>query len=122
MYKLNKSEAPQRQRDGLLSHILLQQGDVPDTQLSVTWVEVEPGASQKSHKHSPEQSYIIIQGQGKMNVGEQSRIVERGDIIHIPSNFEHCIKNQGDKTLIYISASTPAYDFKALYDKGDLKK
>ena len=41
MYKLNKSEVPKRQRDGLLSHILLQQGDVPNTQLSVTWVEVE---------------------------------------------------------------------------------
>ena len=122
MYKLNKSEVPQRQRDGLLSHILLQQGDVPNTQLSVTWVEVEPGASQKPHKHSPEQSYIIIQGQGKMNVGDESCVVEKGDIIHIPSNFKHFIKNQGDKKLIYISASTPAYDFKALYDEGDLKK
>jgi quercetin dioxygenase-like cupin family protein len=98
MYKLNKSVVPQRQQDGLLSHILLQQGDVPNTQLSVTWVEVEPGASQKPHKHSPEQCYIIIQGHGKMNVGEESCIVEKGDIIHIPSNYE------------------------PLYDEGDLKK
>jgi mannose-6-phosphate isomerase-like protein (cupin superfamily) len=122
MYKLNKSEVPQRQRGGLLSHILLQQGDVPNTQLSVTWVEVEPDASQKPHKHLPEQSYIIIQGQGEMTVGEESCSVEKGDIIHIPSNVEHYLKNQGDKTLIYISASTPAYDFKALYDEGNLKK
>ncbi|MFV1951772.1 MAG: cupin domain-containing protein [Nitrospinota bacterium] len=93
MYKLNKSEVPQRQRDGLLSHILLQHGDVPNTQLSVTWVEVEPGASQKPHKHPPEQSYIIIQGQGKMIVGEESCIVQKGDIIHIPSYFEHFIEN-----------------------------
>ncbi len=120
MYKLNKSEVPQRQRDGLLSHILLQQGDVPDTQLSITWVEVKPGASQKPHKHSPEQCYIIIQGQGNMNVGEKSSTVEKGDIIYIPSNSVHFIKNQGDTTLVYISASTPAYDFKALYDEGDL--
>jgi mannose-6-phosphate isomerase-like protein (cupin superfamily) len=122
MYKVNKSAVPQRQRDGLLSHILLQQGDVPDTQLSVTWVEVEPGASQKPHKHPPEQSYIIIQGQGEMHVGEENCFVEQGDIIYIPSNLEHFIKNQGDKILIYISASTPAYDFKALYDIGCLKK
>jgi hypothetical protein len=42
MYQQSKSEAPQRLRDGLLSCILLQQGDVPDTQLSITWVEVAP--------------------------------------------------------------------------------
>ena len=122
MYKLNKSEVPQRQREGLLSHILIQQDDVPNTQLSVTWVEVEPGASQKPHKHPPEQCYIIIQGRGKMNVGEENSIVERGDIIYIPSDSVHFITNQGDTTLIYISASTPAYDFKALYDEGSLKK
>jgi len=122
MHKLNKSEVPQRQRDGLLSHILLQQGDVPNTQLSVTWVEVESGASQKPHKHPPEQSYIIIQGQGKMNVGDESCMVQKGDILYIPSNILHFIENYGEKTLIYISASTPAYDFKALYDKGDLSK
>ncbi|MCK5310708.1 MAG: cupin domain-containing protein, partial [Desulfobacteraceae bacterium] len=114
MYKLNKSEVPKRQRDGLLSHIMLQQDDVPNTQMSITWVEVEPGASQKPHKHPPEQTYIIIQGQGKMHVGEENCIVDKGDIIHIPSNYMHFIINQSDTTLIYISASTPAYDFKAL--------
>ena len=122
MYKLNKSEVSQRQREGLLSHILLQQGDVPDTQLSVTWVEVESGASQKPHKHPPEQSYIIIQGQGRMNVGDESCMVQKGDIIYIPSNSLHFIENVGEETLTYISASTPAYDFKALYDKGDLSR
>ncbi len=122
MYKLNKSEVPQRERDGLLSHIMLQQGDVPDTQLSITWVEVASGASQKPHKHPPEQSYIIIKGRGKMNVGEESCNVQKGDIIHIPSDVIHFIENTGDKTLFYISASTPAYDFETLYDEGDLRE
>jgi len=58
----------------------------------------------------------------KMNVGEETCIVEKGDIIHIPSNFKHFLNNQGDETLIYISAFTPAYDFKTLYYEGDLKK
>jgi hypothetical protein len=36
MYKINKSDATQRKREGLLSYILLQLGDVPNTQLSIT--------------------------------------------------------------------------------------
>lgn len=122
MFKRNKSAAPQRQRDGLLSYILLQQGDVPDTRLSVTWVELTPGGSQKPHKHSPEQSYIIIQGRGEMHVGEESSMVENGDIVHIPSNTVHFIENAGATDLIYVSVSSPAYDFTALYDDGELKQ
>ncbi len=122
MYKRNKSEVPQRKRHGLLSHIMLQKGDVPDTQLSVTWVEVKSGASQKPHKHPPEQTYIILQGQGKMNVGDESRSVQKGDIIYIPSDIPHFLENTSDETIIYISASAPAYDFEALYDEGELSK
>ena len=57
-----------------------------------------------------------------MHVGGESSIVKKGDIVHIPRNDEHYIVNQGHTVLVYISASTPAYDFTALYDDGDLKE
>lgn len=55
MFKQNKSKAPRRERDGLISHILLQQGDVPGDRLAITWVDVLPCSSQKLHSHAPEQ-------------------------------------------------------------------
>jgi mannose-6-phosphate isomerase-like protein (cupin superfamily) len=56
-----------------------------------------------------------------MTVGRDSCSVQQGDLIHIPPDTVHFIENTGDKPLAYVSASTPAYDFKALYDEGDLK-
>jgi mannose-6-phosphate isomerase-like protein (cupin superfamily) len=71
MFKKNRGEVRQREYDGLRSHIFLQQGDIPQTNLSITWVDVAPGASQMLHRHGPEQVYVIIDGTGRMCVGEE---------------------------------------------------
>ncbi len=111
MYKRNKAEVVQRKRKGLLSCILLQKGDVRSNTLAITWVDIEPKAAQKPHKHEKEeQVYIIINGQGRMQVGNEFGTVKIGDIIHIPLQTVHAITNTGDHVLTYISASTPAFD------------
>ena len=117
MFKQNRSKAPRRERDGLISHILLQQGDVHGDRLAITWVDVLPGSSQKLHSHAPEQVYVIIKGKGRMQVGSEEQDVTEGDLIYIPSNVAHAIKNTSNEMLSYISASTPAFDIKELYDK-----
>lgn len=121
MFKQNKNEAPSRERDGLVSHILLQQGDVSDTQLAITWVDVAPRSSQKPHSHAPEQVYVIIKGKGLMRVGEEKQDVTEGDLIYIPPNVVHSIENLSNDMLTYISAATPSIDIKAIYDKGELQ-
>ncbi len=121
MFKQNIADAPQREREGLTSHILLQQGDVPGLGLSVTWVEVAPGSRQRPHSHAPEQVYVIVRGTGKMHVGEEAQDVRPGDLIYIPPNVTHGIENTSGETLTYLSAATPAFDLKALYDTGTLK-
>ncbi|MDY6780780.1 MAG: cupin domain-containing protein [Halobacteria archaeon] len=111
MKTATKDESPSLTRgDGLVSHLLhTASDDVPDTQLTVTWVEVEPGASQMEHSHEPEQVYVIVSGEGIMRVGEDERRVESGDLARIPSNTEHGIENTGDTTLEYVSAATPSF-------------
>ncbi len=121
MFKRSKAEAPQRERDGLVSSILLQQGDVPESQLSITWVKVAPGSSQHPHQHLPEQVYVITQGKGRMYVGKEEQEVTVGDLIYIPPNIVHHVENLSHETLTYISAATPAFDLTALYDTGDLR-
>ena len=58
MFTQHKADAPQRTRPGLTSHALLQRGDVEDTELAVTWVDVAPGDAQEPHCHPPEQVYV----------------------------------------------------------------
>lgn len=122
MFKINKSIATKRIRDGLTSFILLQQGDTKTNQLAITWVEVAPQSGQIPHQHQPEQVYIIIKGKGLMTVGEEQTPVSVGDLVYIPSNIIHGITNQSDEQLVYISASSPAFDLKSYYDTGAIEK
>jgi mannose-6-phosphate isomerase-like protein (cupin superfamily) len=120
MYLTDLTNAPKREIDGLVSHILLEKGDAPGGELSVTWVDVAPGSEQKPHSHDPQQVYVITRGQGRMKVGDDERDVTEGQMVFIPPNQEHGIVNTGDQTLTYISAATPAFEVTDLYDAGQL--
>jgi mannose-6-phosphate isomerase-like protein (cupin superfamily) len=120
MYVKDLSSATKREVDGLVSHILLEEGDAPGGELSVTWVDVEPGSEQKPHSHGPQQVYVIIRGTGRMKVGDDERDVGVGHMVFIPPSTEHGIVNTGDDVLTYVSAATPAFPVTELYDAGQL--
>ncbi len=108
MYTRSKEESPRRERSGLVSHIFLQQGDLPEVGLTVTWVDVVPGSRQRPHEHPSEQVYVITAGSGRMLVGEEERPVGSGDLIYVPPGAVHGIENTSAEVLNYISAATPA--------------
>jgi mannose-6-phosphate isomerase-like protein (cupin superfamily) len=105
-------------RPGLRSRVLLQEGDVAQAALAVTWVDVEPGAGQDPHAHEPQQVYVIVRGTGRMLVGDEERDVGAGDLVFIASGARHGIANTGDETLTYVSAATPAFSVTGLYETG----
>jgi mannose-6-phosphate isomerase-like protein (cupin superfamily) len=116
MFKRNKSQVLTGEGEGLLSHLLLQEGDIPDRKLAIIWVDIKPGSSQRPHKHFPEQVYVIIKGKGRMRVAKEEQEVAEEDPIYIPSNMIHGIKNLLDEKLTYPSASIPAFNIKKFYD------
>jgi mannose-6-phosphate isomerase-like protein (cupin superfamily) len=120
MYVSDRSSAPKRELDGLVSHILLEEGDAPGGELSITWVDVEPGAEQKPHSHGPQQVYVITRGTGRMKVGDDERDVSEGQMVFIPPETQHGIVNTGEGVLTYVSAATPAFPVTDLYDAGQL--
>jgi mannose-6-phosphate isomerase-like protein (cupin superfamily) len=120
MYVSDISTAPKRELDGLVSHILLEEGDAPGGELSITWVDVEPGGEQKPHSHGPQQVYVITRGSGRMKVGDKEREVREGQMVFIPPETEHGIVNTGEGVLTYVSAATPAFPVTDLYDAGQL--
>ena len=110
MRVVSKDGAPALSRDdGLVSHVMHSRRDVDETDLTITWVDVEPGAAQVRHEHDPEQVYVVVAGEGRMHVGGEDRAVEAGDLVHIPANTEHGLENTGDVPLEYASAATPAF-------------
>ena len=121
MYMRNKELSPRRERSGLVSHILLQRGDLPEASLTATWLEVAPGSRQRPHDHPSEQVYVITAGRGRMLVGEEEREVGAGDLIYVPSGAIPCIENASEEVLIYVSAATPALDAADAYDTMQLR-
>ena len=115
MYVRGKSDSPRGELAGLRSHILLQAGDAAESNLSITWVDVAPGAAQAENRHEPEQVYVVIAGRGRMHIGAESREIGVGEMAHVPGNVPHYIVSSGSEMLSYISAATPAFDVKSNY-------
>lgn len=120
MFTISKANAQKRERNGLTSYFMLDRRSEVETDLAVTWVTVAPDSRQIPHHHAPEQVYIIVQGQGEMQVAEALRLVQAGDLVYIPPNAEHGIVNTGEDVLIYVSAATPPFDLTEAYDRGQL--
>lgn len=95
--------------DGLVCHVMHSERSVPETELTVTWVDVEEGAHQELHSHEPEQVYLVVRGEAVMTVDGEEQEVTAGDLIHVPPQAEHAVKNTGDGALEYISAATPSF-------------
>jgi mannose-6-phosphate isomerase-like protein (cupin superfamily) len=110
------SEAHVEERGRLRSRFLMDAGDLGARNLSITWVDVAPGAEQRVHSHEDsEQVYVIVRGQGRMEVAGDVEEVGEGDLVFIPPATEHGITNHGSDPLVYVSAASPPVSMEELY-------
>ena len=110
------SEAAVEERGRLRSHFLMDAGDLGSRNLTVTWVDVPPGAEQRAHSHEEaEQVYVIVRGRGRMQVAGDDEEVGEGDLVFIPPATHHGIVNDGTETLVYVSAASPPVSMAELY-------
>ena len=69
------------------------------------------GARTAAHHHvQTEEIYYILQGRGRMQVGDEGRDVGPGDAIAIPPGAPHQITNSGNATLIFLCCCAPGYE------------
>ena len=68
----------------------------------LTYFEFEPGAEVPSHKHPHEQITLVIEGEMELTVGDETRILKRGDGATVPPHVEH--------KAVILSPSTKAVD------------
>jgi len=107
---LKKSKAPRYIREeGITSYLLASPNTSGAVQMTTTLVEIQPGGKQRIHQHRPEQIYFIIEGSGKMTLGNESRLVEKDDCIFIPSNEPHGLENIGQTLIKYFSTAAPSF-------------
>jgi len=69
------------------------------------------GAATAAHYHSQtEEIYYILQGSGRMQVGEDSRTIGPGDAVAIPPGRRHQITNTGTELLRFLCCCAPGYE------------
>ena len=104
------------ERGRLRSHFLMDAGDLGSRNMTVTWVDVPPGAEQRAHSHpDAEQVYVIVRGRGRMSVAGDVEEVGEGDLVFIPPATSHGIVNDGHEDLVYVSAASPPVSMEELY-------
>jgi quercetin dioxygenase-like cupin family protein len=70
--------------------------------ISMGTLEIPPGAVLDAHHHSSLEVYYLISGEGRLLCGDTVKHVRAGDVVYIPANQVHGIKNISDHTLTLV--------------------
>jgi mannose-6-phosphate isomerase-like protein (cupin superfamily) len=78
---------------------------------SLAEARIAPGSATAAHYHvETEEIYYILQGRGRMKIGEDVSEVGPGDAIAIPPGAVHTITNTGEIELRLLCCCAPAYE------------
>ena len=69
------------------------------TGLSLGYAEIAPGGDLTLHYHSPDEIYVITNGEGILNKSGDLVKIKKGDVVYIGGNEKHALKNNGKETL-----------------------
>lgn len=75
------------------------------------WSEIvcyEPGQTTAMHKHPlEEEMFYIIEGTANMNIGGQEGSFGAGELIKLPANVMHDVRNLQDNRLVIMFTKSP---------------
>ena len=78
-----------------------------DGLMKVKRIVVTPkGRLSLQYHHKRSEHWFIVQGRGKMEVGDAVWIVEKGDSMNIAVGLKHRIENVGTEDLIFVEVQT----------------
>jgi len=66
------------------------------------YYQIEEGGHSNKEQHPYDHGILVLQGSGKVLLGEEIHNISRGDIIHIPPDALHQISNSGQEPLGFL--------------------
>ncbi|MDH3611601.1 MAG: cupin domain-containing protein [Nitrosopumilus sp.] len=76
---------------------------------SLAQFTLEQGKSSLLHKLQSSEIYYILEGTGKLNVGDESFSVKKDDSVYVPPMSEQFIENTGEVDLKFLCIVDPAW-------------
>jgi len=70
-------------------------------------IEVSPGGHTPRHTHPFEHENFIVEGKGRLLIGDEWHEVRPGDVAFVPGDIEHTYENAGEGPFKFI-CSIPA--------------
>ena len=68
----------------------------------------EPGQEHKAHVHEGQDKlYYVLQGSGRLTVGEERSHFQAGDLALAPAGVEHSLRNDGPEKLVVLVIFAP---------------
>jgi methionyl-tRNA synthetase len=78
--------------------------DLMSTISGLSRITIPPGESNKIHVHEKEeQIYIIIRGEGIIQVGDEFKHVKSSDVIYLPPRKPHGFRNNTNQNCILLN-------------------
>ncbi len=66
------------------------------------YYEIQSGGVSNKEHHHHDHGVLILQGEGKVQMGEEFYPIARGDILHIPPDVLHQLSNTGQEPLGFL--------------------
>lgn len=68
----------------------------------------EPGQEHAPHAHKGQDKlYVILEGSGMVQIGEQTELLNAGDLAFAPAGVIHSIRNPGPQRLVVMAVLAP---------------
>lgn len=71
------------------------------------WGHLRAGGAMEPHSHPAHEVYFFHQGEGIVVVGEEQRYVGAGEVVEIPPDTEHTVRNHSDGDLLWFALWWP---------------
>ncbi len=76
---------------------------------SISHSELKPGKKSKLHKLKTSEVYYILQGEGVLQIDDDTFKVSKDQAIYIPPHSKQCIENIGKDELQFLCIVDPAW-------------
>ena len=80
--------------------------------IMLSYATIQPNCNLPTHSHPNEQVGIVIDGEMKLTIGNETRLCKKGDAFTIPGNVEHSVTNGDKLTIVVDTFSPPREDYK----------